>query len=120
LGVDLDKINKWIDDFSLWLSNFSDYILNLFVDFGVTLFNMLKDLFYWFFDLLVGFAVSALSVLDLSFLSNFVLSNYINALPPETLALLSAIKISTCLDIIISAIFIRLTLQLIPFTRLGS
>lgn len=79
---------------------------------------VVTDLVCWAFDGFLGIAVSATSVLDLSGLTAYTSSW--GSLPAQVLEVLAAIGLVPAMGIIVSAIGIRLVLQLIPFTRLGS
>lgn len=84
----------------------------------VSLWDMLTDAVSWVFDQFLGIAVSALSVFDFSALTAQV--GAWAGLPAQLLEVLSAIGLSTAVGMIVTALGIRLMLQLIPFTRLGS
>ncbi|MDF5683562.1 DUF2523 family protein, partial [Vibrio parahaemolyticus] len=47
-------------------------------------------------------------------------SQYMTSIPPTVSWVFAAVGVPQCLSIILAAITIRLLLQLIPFTRLGS
>nr|WP_314898794.1 DUF2523 family protein [uncultured Deefgea sp.] len=76
-------------------------------DFGKWAFEQLLDLLIY---MLKGFSI------DLSFLSP---SKYVS-IPPEVSNMLGLLGIDTALGIILAAILVKIVLQLIPFTRLGS
>lgn len=94
------------------------WIGELFVKVFVALWHMLTDLFVWAFDGAMGIAVAALNAFDFSGLSANL--GAWAGLPAQVIEVLSAIGITTALGLIVSALTIRLGLQLIPFTRLGS
>jgi len=76
------------------------------------------DAFCWPFDQITDILVTAVQSLDLSSLQSKVGSW--GSLPSEIINILGLLGVGQASAIIISAITIRLTLQLIPFTRLGS
>lgn len=80
--------------------------------------DFVKDGVSWAFDGLLGIVVSALNSLDVSGVSN--LSGAWSGLPAEVLNVLGLLGIGQASAVILAAIGIRLLLQLIPFTRLGS
>lgn len=84
----------------------------------VAFWDICTDLFSWAFDSFLGIAVSALSVFDFSGLTAY--AGAWAGLPAQLLEVLSAIGLSTAVGMIVTALGIRLMLQLIPFTRLGS
>lgn len=91
---------------------------DLFVAVFVSLWDLLKDAFSWLFDQSLSVVVSAVSSLDVSGMSSYALSA--GSLPASILNVLSLLGVGTAIGIITAAIGIRLVLQLIPFTRLGS
>lgn len=83
-----------------------------------TVFDMLKDVFYWAVDLCMGLAKTLLAgVLGTPELS---LAQYFTVLPVGTREVIARIGLVEALAVIAIAIGIRMLLQLIPFTRLGS
>ncbi|HHX8562865.1 MULTISPECIES: DUF2523 family protein, partial [Vibrio] len=48
------------------------------------------------------------------------MSQYMTSIPPTVSWVMAAVGLPQCLSIILAAITVRLMLQLIPFTRLGS
>lgn len=107
----IDKVLQFFSDLFDGLLDFLRALVN-------TVFDMLKDLFYWVVDQVVGLGMSLLSgVLGNPELS---LAQYFTVLPPETRMVVARIGLVEALAVIAGAIVIRLLLQLIPFTRLGS
>lgn len=94
------------------------WIGDLFVDIFKAGWDMLTDLFCWAFESILRLVVTIVGGVDFSGLVSQ--AGAWAALPPEVTATLSAVGISQAMGIIISACMIRITLQLIPFTRLGS
>ena len=84
----------------------------------VALADLFRDLFTWVFEQVLKIAVSALGALDLSALTNAAQSA--GSLPGQILNILGLLGVGTAITIISAAIVVRITLQLIPFTRLGS
>ena len=103
----VDWLLSWWDAIKLFLKNCLLTILDLF-----------KELFMWLFDSLLSLATTALDGLG-SYL-DFNPAEYISALPPEVTNYMGLIGVNTAVSIIISAVILRMILQLIPFTRLGS
>lgn len=96
----------------------AQYIGDLVKAVFVAFWDMGTDGFCWVFDQCLGIAVSALSVFDFSGLTSQ--AGAWAGLPAQLLEVLSAIGLSTAVGMIVTALGIRLMLQLIPFTRLGS
>lgn len=94
------------------------WIGQLFVKVFTALWDMVRDAACWPFEQVLKIAVSALSSLNLSGLDSF--ASIAGTLPGEIINILALLGVGTCVSIIVAAIGIRLILQLIPFTRLGS
>ena len=79
--------------------------------------DFLKDAVSWVLEQILDIAISAANALDLSALDGF---NGAGSLPAEVVNVMQLLGVGTAIGIITAAIGIRLLLQLIPFTRLGS
>lgn len=84
-----------------------------------SLFAILNDVFCSIVDALLKAANSILNTVNLG-LSYLDITTYFNGLPADVLNVMGLIGISECSVMIVSSLGIRLILQLIPFTRLGS
>ncbi len=80
--------------------------------------DFMKDAFCWVIDQLLSLVVSAVGLLDVSGLQGWV--SQWGTLPGEIVNVMGLLGVGTASAIIVSAAGIRLVLQLIPFTRLGS
>lgn len=109
-------ILSWIMD---WLGILPDWIWSLVKTALDALWLLLKDFFLWIFDSVLGLLVSILDSLEFD-MSAFNPANYIGGASADTINMLSLVRVPEAIAIILSAIVIRLLLQLIPFTRLGS
>lgn len=96
----------------------AEYLGSLVVAVFVALWDLIKDAFAWAFEQVLDLVISILSVFDFSGLSAH--AGAWAGLPSMAIEALQAVGITTALGLIVSAIGIRLFLQLIPFTRLGS
>lgn len=103
------------DMFDRWWQVAKDFFYSLIL----SLQTILKDICIWFFDAVMGLAVMLLGGMGDIF-SSLNVAQYINAIPGDVASVLSLIGLSEATGMIIIAITIRLMLQLIPFTRLGS
>lgn len=87
----------------------------------VALWLLGTDAFCWLFE---GVLAVVQSVLDgLPGPDSFSLFNpaqYIAGLPPDFVNMIGLIRLGEAFAMILAAILIKLTLQIIPFTRLGS
>lgn len=102
-----------------WLaSRFND-----FVDFMwrlvLSLFDMLKDLFYFIIESFLEVAVLMLDGVGL-LLNGLDIAQYMTMLPPETSHMLSQVGLSQAMGMVVTCISIRFILQTIPFVRWGS
>lgn len=102
-----------------WLAERWNDLVTLFLSLLLSIWDMFVDLVCFVLEQFLDLAVGILEGLG-STLSSFSILNYINALPAEMINIMSLIGIGEASSIIVSAILIRITLQLIPFTRLGS
>lgn len=82
------------------------------------LWDFVRDALCWPFEQLMDVVVSAVQAIDMSGFAG-VLGAW-GSLPGEILNVLGLLGIAEASAIIISAIGVRLVLQLIPFVRLGS
>lgn len=80
--------------------------------------DFIRDAACWPFEQLLDLVVAALSALDLSGITGSV--GPWGSLPAEIVNILGLLGVGTASSIIVSAIAVRLALQLIPFVRLGS
>lgn len=95
------------------------WVASLFVQVFKDVYEMLTDLPVWVFDQMLGIVASAIGELDLTALDNYTANTW-TSLPGELLNALRYLGVADASIIILTAIGIRLVLQLIPFTRLGS
>ena len=102
-----------------WLANrwndFIDFLWRL----VLSVYDMLKDFFFWVIDSLLDVAVFMLDGVG-SIVGTLDVTQYFSSIPPETSYILSLIGLSQALGMIVSCLIIRFTLQMIPFVRWGS
>jgi hypothetical protein len=80
---------------------------------------MLKDIFLWIVEQVMN-AVNMVLPSVFALFAPVDMSQYMTSIPPTVAWVFAAVGVPQCLSIILAAITIRLLLQLIPFTRLGS
>ncbi|ELB2807259.1 DUF2523 family protein [Vibrio alginolyticus] len=102
-----------------WLVDLFNKLLVFLYQLLVSLFNMLKDLFFWAVEQVMEMVNMLLSGVFALF-APVDMSQYFTSIPPTVSWVMAAVGLPQCLSIILSAITVRLMLQLIPFTRLGS
>lgn len=101
-----------------WLQSVWENFVQMIQALVATLMDMLKDLFIFLFSLVMELGIAILNGIGSAMSWNP--STYISALPPEVTNIIGLIGVGEAITIIGGAILIRLTLQLVPFTRLGS
>ncbi len=102
-----------------WIVVQFETLINAIYNIYVSIKNVLFDIPPWILDQVLSIASGLLSSI-LAMLEPVDLSQYLTGLPDEVAWTLSQIGIPQCLGIIGTAIVVRLLLQLVPFTRLGS
>lgn len=100
------------------LQDFFNSLLGLVTSIFLSLWTILTDIFLWVFDQLMSLMVSIVSALDLAAITSN--AAVFGEIPAEVLNVLGLCGIGECLVVLAAAITIRILLQLIPFTRLGS
>lgn len=104
----------WLRDTLLaWYLWAADLIRAIFT----SAFVFLSDAFCFVIDKGLDIVKAAMDAVDVSSLSGFADGVQ---LPPEIVNVMQLAGVGTAVTIIVTAIGIRLVLQLIPFTRLGS
>lgn len=111
IGRFFTELLRTITDAVVWIS---DAGVQVFVD----LWEFGTDVPVWIFSQVLGVAETAIAALDVSGLAGF--SGAWGSLPAEVLNVLGLIGLEQALGIITAAALIRLTMQVIPFVRLGS
>lgn len=100
------------------LASIVRWIGDLAVAVFTALWDFVRDAACWPFEQLMDVVVSAVQALDLSGFAQY--AHVWGDLPAELVNILGLLGIGQASAIIVMAIGIRLVLQLIPFTRLGS
>lgn len=96
------------------------FLLDLFQKLTGSLFYMLRDLLLWIFDQFINLVVTLITALPSIDFSVLNPGKYFPSLPSSMINMMQYLHVDVAIGMIISALVIRLTLQLIPFTRLGS
>ncbi|AXH73371.1 MAG: putative minor coat protein [Inoviridae sp.] len=102
-----------------WLAarwnEFVDYLYQIFI----SLVDLLKDLLFFVIDSLFAIVLFFLDMLGDLFTGLNPLQ-YFSLIPPETQYYMAVCGFNESMSMIVSALIIRMFLQLIPFVRLGS
>lgn len=99
--------------------SFAGYVGALAVACFAALWLLGTDLGAWVFDQLLTVVETVLDSFTIDF-SIFNPAQYISGLPPELVNIMGLCRIGESLGIIAAAVGIKVLLQLVPFTRLGS
>lgn len=94
------------------------WFADLFVAIFKAAWDFIRDAVCWPFEQVMDIVLSAITALPLDALSTQ--STAWGSLPGEILNILGLLGVGTAVTIISAAIGIRIVLQLVPFTRLGS
>ncbi|EPA0960326.1 VSK receptor [Vibrio parahaemolyticus] len=97
-----------------WLVDLFNKLLVFLYQLLISLVNMLKDLFFWAVEQIMAMVNLLLSGV-FSLFAPVDMSQYMTSIPPTVAWVMAAVG-----SIILAAITVRLMLQFIPFTRLGS
>lgn len=100
------------------LTKIVEWVLALVKQLSKDAWEMVTDVPAWCFDQVLGVVVEMVGALDLSGLDQY--QNTWTSLPAELANAAAYLGIMEAGVIIATAIMIRLALQLVPFTRLGS
>ena len=104
------------------ISKLIDWIVWAFKSLVLTLWDAVADVLYLVLSLLLNIVSSLLTAVfaGLNSIMPSSITAAINSLPPEILNMLGLCGISEAMGIVVTALLIRLGLQLIPLVRLGS
>ncbi|GAB6260423.1 DUF2523 domain-containing protein [Photobacterium sp. CCB-ST2H9] len=102
-----------------WIVELFNILLNFLYNLVVSLVNMLKDLMYFLFEQVLELSKGLVAMIS-KLLTPIDLSQYFTSLPDSVAWVFGQVGLPQAVVMIITAITIRLILQLIPFTRLGS
>lgn len=102
-----------------WFAHRWNDFLNLLYSLLLSLFDMLKDLACFLFEAIFSIVHLAISGLG-SMLGAMNIIQYFSMLPADVQNIMAIAGVNDASAIIVTAIGVRLILQLIPFTRLGS
>lgn len=110
-----------IDAFTMLLAKIAASVAwfgKLFVAVFVALWDIGKDGVCWVVEEFMKLAVTTLQALDVSAISSNL--GVWGSIPGNVMEVLSALGLGQAFTVIVAAIGVRMVLQLIPFTRLGS
>lgn len=102
-----------------WFAERWNDFLNLCLSILLSLWDMVIDILCFTLETIFNLVVTLVDSLGGAF-SSFGVLQYLNMLPDEMLNVMALVGCNEASVIIVSAIIVRFTLQLIPFVRLGS
>lgn len=106
----MEALWKVVVDFATWFLDLVKAVGKAFWDFCV-------DVLCYLFDKVLGVAVDLVKAIDVSGVDA---SSTWASIPADALNVMGLCGMGQCMAIIGAAIMVRLTMQLIPFVRLGS
>lgn len=106
---------------ALWdvITGFFPWLYNVIKAIFQALWVMLGDFFLWIFESILDLVKTIIQSIPVN-ASTFDASSYLSGAGADLMNMLGAIRVPEAIGLIITALGIRLLLQLIPFTRLGS
>lgn len=110
------SIFKFFSSLLAKIVGFAEWILLVFKQVFVDIWNMFTDLFCWVLDQAMQLAASLLNTIDVPFNPQ----TYYSMIPAEAAQMMGYIGITQALTMIVAALIIRFTLQTIPLVRWGS
>jgi hypothetical protein len=119
LEVDM---SKYWQQFENWLSGIYEQFITYLYSLLLSLFDMLKDFFFWLLEQLWNLVIFLLHALDalVGQIATFDFVSYITLIPEPARNIMALLGISTALTIRGTSLLIRFLLQCIPFVRWGS
>lgn len=102
-----------------WFAQRWNDFVNFCLSILLSLYDLLKDIGVFIFDSVLSIALVAINGFGSAFSALNVIQ-YIDLIPDEVKSIMALVGVNEASVIIVSAILIRLGLQIIPFTRLGS
>ncbi len=102
-----------------WVKELFQQLIDVLAAIPEMILELLKDIFFFFFDLIMS-CVEMILLTAIEFFEPVDIGQYMSGFPPEASWVLGQIGLPQALAMIITAIGVRIILQLIPFTRLGS
>jgi len=102
-----------------WFAERWNDFLNLCLSVLLSIWDMVIDLVCFIFEIIFNLVVSLVDGLGGVF-SSFGLLQYLSMLPDDMINVMALVGANEASAIIVSAVIVRFTLQLIPFVRLGS
>lgn len=112
----MSGVFQFFSDLLAKIAGLAKWFLAVFKQIFVDLWHMITDACLWWFDAGLGLAIGAISMID----APFDPQTYYSIIPPDVVNMLGVIGVTQALSIVVSALIIRMILQLIPFVRLGS
>tara|TARA_B100001245_G_C22836175_1_gene402099 strand:- start:36 stop:353 length:318 start_codon:yes stop_codon:yes gene_type:complete len=101
------------------IKEFGQSIVDVIYQAVKTLMTFVSDVFFFVLENVMQGAIALLDTFGTG-LEGLNPTQYITAIPAETKGMMAACGFNECITIVVSAIGIRLILQLIPFVRWGS
>lgn len=117
MGAAFAAIGRFFTDLLAKVAEFAGWLIKSFIQVFIDSWEMLTDLPVWLFDQSLELAASMLAEVPWTLPP---MSNLWGGLPGEFVNIAGLIGLHYCMGLIVAALTIRFTMQLVPFTRLGS
>lgn len=118
MGAVFAAIGRFFTDLLKKITDVTQWVIDLVLKVFESVWHVVTDLIAWAFEGFLAIAVGALNGIDLSEIP--AIGPALSSLPGEVVNVLGLLGLGDALAIVTAAILIRIVLQLIPFTRLGS
>ncbi|MEQ6471192.1 DUF2523 family protein [Comamonas sp. wu1-DMT] len=123
ISAAIDQVVAYIKGIFESLKKFVDWLGKIFLEVFSALWDMITDAFVWLlegvFKLAAGLLDGVADGFGFAELKNTFL-NVWNQIPPEVISMMQVIGVPSAFSIVVLGILIRISMQLIPFVRLGS
>lgn len=103
-----------------FLMQFVLWLYAIVVALFVTLSNVLYDFVCWIFEEVLTLVLYIIGTISVDIFPTDLMRSTFLSLPPEVLNVIFYLHLPYCVGLVLSSLFVRLMLQLVPFTRLGS
>lgn len=102
-----------------WIAGFYKWYFDIMIAVFMAGWTMITDVCFWFLEQLMGIILFVLSQFG-AMPGADMFQDAISMLPPEAFELAYLLRIPEASAVVVSAVVVRIILQLIPVVRLGS
>ncbi|BDR10853.1 DUF2523 domain-containing protein [Comamonas thiooxydans] len=123
ISAAIDQVVAYIKGIFESIKKFVDWLGKIFLEVFSALWDMITDAFVWLLEGVFKLAAGLLDGVADGFGFAELKSTFLNVwnqIPPEVIAMMQVIGVPSAFSIVVLGILIRISMQLIPFVRLGS